>query len=55
MFQTNSGMNFSVSEFIYLGQYAEGAKDADRALIDLEYRFWTDEPWGNIVYTSTTQ
>lgn len=53
-FQTNSGMNFTMDEFVNLALYAEGAIDADQALIDLEYRFWTNKPWSSVLYTTVT-
>lgn len=54
LFQTNAGMNFEMSDFISLPKYAEGAIDADQALLDLEYRFWTEKPWSSILYTAVT-
>jgi hypothetical protein len=54
IFQTNSGMNFKMGEFVNLALYAEGAIDADQAILDLEYRFWSSKPWTSILYTAVT-
>ena len=54
VFQTNDGANFQMGEFVSLPDYSEGAIDADQALIDLEYRFWTNKPWTSILYTAVT-
>jgi hypothetical protein len=53
-FQTNDGANFQLGEFVSLPDYSEGAIDAEQALVDLEYRFWTNRPWTSILYTAVT-
>jgi hypothetical protein len=54
VFQTNDGANFELGEFVNLPDYSEGAIDAEQALIDLEYRFFTNKPWTSILYTAVT-
>ena len=51
-FRIKPGKNLTVSSFIDLSRYSEGAKEADQAFIETEFIYSIDNPYLQVKYTA---
>ena len=52
IFRTHPRGSFDVGEWVSIGKYTEGGKDAMRTLITTYYQWWCDRSWSSFLLTN---